>query len=132
MVCARADAETLRPGRDYALISITDPGAAEVALPEDAHRRALLRLEFPNIRVSNGVYSRFTVAHATRIVSFVNDLSPDVRLIVVQCEFGRSRSAAVAAAILERDGRDASHLFDERLYRPNELVLKTMRAIPQR
>ena len=98
---SRQHAEALVPGPQVAVISITDPGTPEASLA--AGFRATLRLAFYDA-VSADEYlpatlpGMFDLRMARRIGDFVRDLhaAPDEVSLLVHCEHGVSRSAAVA------------------------------------
>ena len=91
----------------YAVISITDPEASHPALVRSDHCRDVLRLRFldidgriAQIRIPAPHVVGFTPEIAAKIAEFVREQRKNgVNLIVVNCEFGMSRSAGVAAAL---------------------------------
>lgn len=64
----------------------------------------------------------FNDEHASAIAEFVKNLPEEVSDIYACCEYGRSRSAAVAAALLKASGRDVKAVWGSPYYTPNELV----------
>ena len=63
-------------------------------------------------------------AQAREIAAFVNKVRDNARLLICQCEFGESRSAAVAAAVIEHfQGRGTAVFADDR-YFPNKVVYR--------
>jgi predicted protein tyrosine phosphatase len=106
---SRGRAENTSFGMSDAVISITCPGQAAACfkgLPET------LRLEFydliepiPNVP-EYGPDALFTPAQAQKIVDFVSRLhaEPETRRMVVHCEAGIRRSAAVALYVAEVAG----------------------------
>lgn len=67
---------------------------------------------------------------------FICDAVKDGLGIICQCDYGQSRSAACAAAILERFERNGISIFADYRYYPNQLVfnkvLEALRRIPER
>lgn len=98
---SRESAESLSGRPDMAVISITDPGTEQAKLAPDFDH--VLRLSFFDAVPADeylpapmpGLFDRH-MAH--RISEFVEKLhaAPDDLSIVVHCEYGVSRSAAVA------------------------------------
>src|SRR5574343_884845 len=97
---SRKLAEQLRGSPYMAVISITDPGTPEARL--DPLFRHVLRLSFYDavpadeyVPAAPGLFER---AMASRIVAFLEELhaAPFEIALLVHCEYGVSRSAAVA------------------------------------
>ena len=126
--------------KDTALISITDFGDEEVKLIREPDM--LLRLAFNG--VDNDVFldeigHKPTLEERLRIEAQYNVLSDEqahqigmfydnnkgrISTLICQCEHGQSRSAAVAAAILEFRNRRGIEIFaDDRFY-PNKVVFR--------
>lgn len=81
----------------HVIISITNPGQRQAALPSCSSMLSALRLQFWDTdKVSDGC---FTMEQAADICRFVRKWLPEARLVVCQCEAGQSRSAGVAAAL---------------------------------
>ena len=77
-----------------------------------------------------GKYHMFTDAQADKVATFYSEVSPCVDTIICQCEHGQSRSAAIAAAILEHKCRKGILVFSDDRYYPNKTVFrKTLKAI---
>ncbi len=120
----------------YAVISITDPGEPEAKLQFDPKRIAILRLAFHDFTEEPEEFARLVHAadrpvdlegvpetqwvlpsavHAQAIVGFFRSVAPKIEKLVVHCEAGVSRSAAVGAALAhclgQTDGQfySASH-----------------------
>lgn len=121
---------------ETAVISITDHDAPPVQLKNRPQH--LLRLSFDdvdlaclNIDVDRrktseeeliAKYHLCTTAHAEKIAKFYQSVSSSVGLLICQCEFGQSRSAAVAAAIAEFHMRSGIDIFADQRYFPNKRV----------
>ena len=122
------------------VISITDVGEAPVELINKP--AFLLRVAFDD--VDNDViadevganataeekyavekkYNMISYEQAREIAEICYNHRNDVNVLICQCEHGRSRSAAVAAAILEfRDGRGIG-VFSNNKYYPNKVVFR--------
>jgi predicted protein tyrosine phosphatase len=73
-------------------------------------------------------YRMLSDEQAAQIAAFYADVRERATLLVCQCEHGQSRSAAVAAAILEhRDRRGITVFADDRYY-PNKVVFRKVLA----
>ncbi|MFV8596681.1 hypothetical protein [Ralstonia pseudosolanacearum] len=102
---SRADAERLPELPSIAIISITAPERPPANLAGFAH---VLRLRFADLdflnpdlsaRAKEKLPHAFTAEHASAIRTFVETLSPEIASVVVHCEGGYSRSAAIAVAL---------------------------------
>lgn len=69
-------------------------------------------------------FHEITDSDAERIAAFYKEIKDKADILICQCEYGESRSAACVAAISEySEGRGKDILSDERYY-PNKLVFK--------
>ena len=126
---------------DTALISIGDFGTE---FPPLEHQPAhILRLEFDDITLSDIDYESsgryafrlFSKEQANQIAEFVYRHWEDCGTLICQCHYGQSRSAAVAAAILEHFYHSGIDIFadEQERYCPNVYVFrKTLRALRNR
>lgn len=114
-----------------ALISI---GGVDSAPPALLHRpQHMLRLEFDDARRSSGAKHLFTPEQGKQIADFVYAHKDSVETLICQCLLGRSRSAAVAAAIREHFGLDGMELFIDGEHCPNLFVFSiVLNALEQR
>lgn len=64
---------------------------------------------------------------AESLAEFVRQAHYDGLDIICQCEYGQSRSAACAAAILEHYCKDGISIFADYRYYPNQLVFNKVR-----
>ena len=69
-------------------------------------------------------YHMFSDEQAKQIVEFVNGVWDKVDVIICQCEHGQSRSAAVAAAIMQYKYQNGIDIFADDNYYPNKLVYR--------
>ena len=135
-IVSRQIAERYTCGVPHALLSITDPGMGEARLAENPNRAGLLRLVFddvdPRLGYQGSSIRVFDESQARRAADFVTQHVDDTELLVVHCEFGRSRSAGVGAAVSRwQHGEDAE--FFAR-FNPNlhvyELMLRELEQHP--
>lgn len=123
-----------------ALISITDYGYDFVELRNKPDY--LLQLAFDDvdndvfvdelgrkpteeerIRIENK-YHMLTDEQAKQIADFIHEVYNKVEVIICQCEHGQSRSAAIAAAILEIKNKRGIEVFADDRYYPNKTIFK--------
>lgn len=98
---SRREAENSPGMPEWAMISITE-NAADRA---DLHGwRDVLRLAFHDIDVidTSGEYTLMSADQAHQIVDFIDRLAPEIAGVMVHCNAGISRSAAVARWIAGR------------------------------
>lgn len=69
-------------------------------------------------------YHMFSNEQANQIVEFVNDVWDKVDVIICQCEHGQSRSAAIAAAIMQYKYQNGIEIFADDNYYPNKFVYR--------
>lgn len=125
-ISSRREIRETGPCQPFWLISIRDPKLDQVVpfqLPVASLYLSFYDLDKP---IGDG-YKLIGTTEAIAIAKFVDCwLWSDEELLVVQCEAGISRSAAVAAAILKRYTDDDSGVFSGNLYLPNRLVYSTV------
>ena len=118
----------------YIVISIADPGSPQPKIRPSGLCRGILRLRFHDAESVAGFVAppeikQMTQRQALAIWQFVQKHLSDIKLIVVHCEAGMSRSPAVAAAICKGLGWADSRFFEE--YQPNMLVYRlVLEAMP--
>lgn len=123
-----------------ALISITDANDASVSLENEPDY--ILRLAFDDVDndafADESVdkltqeekvelekkYNMFSEEQANEIASFYENNKTNISLLICQCEHGQSRSAAVAAAILEFRSKRGIQIFADDRYYPNKVVFR--------
>lgn len=105
-------------GQQACYISITSPNQSNADLtpvPEDN----ILRLQFDDVDSGK---TAITSLDAQKILEFVQQ--DDIRVLVVHCGAGVSRSAGVAAAISEIFWGSSEQFFER--YVPNRLCYRTV------
>ncbi len=117
-------AESNMPWPDWAVISITDfDGYGTADIKKGWH--SILRVAFHDVdpaRTSDEPDVEMTADHARQIVEFVRNLPTDVKGVMVHCQAGVSRSAAVAKWI----AGEFRIPFDGRYDRYNRHVYKLL------
>ena len=127
--------------KDAAIISITNSEDEDVVLAYEPER--ILRLKFddvsdeiyeellgrkPSVREMHQIGSRFHMlsnAQTQQMADFVLRMGNKGTLIC-QCEHGQSRSAGVAAAVLEYYYRKGIAVFADARYYPNKYVFRKL------
>jgi predicted protein tyrosine phosphatase len=130
LVCSRRNIEVLRPPEAaHVIISITSTPEDVAQLPMNEHCRGILRLSFADAHDNSAPLvgaALFSRDQAIEIWQFVELHRADIECIVVHCDFGISRSPAVAAALaLVLNGNGDEFLLAEE-YVPNELVYRLL------
>ncbi|MHB0936079.1 MAG: hypothetical protein ACYC6A_06775 [Armatimonadota bacterium] len=125
LVLNRFSAMDFTAEKPYIVISITDPDKPDVLLQPSSNLIGVLRLRFHDIEEPYREFVLMIPEQAAQIADFVRRWQPEVELIVVQCEGGISRSAAIAAAIAHWSYGDDQYFIDEFL--PNRHVFNLVR-----
>lgn len=117
-----------------ALISICDTGATPPNLRHDP--AWMLRLVFDDIssdeidEYKGQKYTLFDESMARKTAEFVFKHKDEVETLICQCEYGQSRSAAIAAAVTEYFCGNGIEIFADDRYYPNKLVFRsTLQAL---
>jgi predicted protein tyrosine phosphatase len=119
----------------HVIISITNPGTAPARVRMNDNTLQVLRLEFedmednPNYRTAMyakafGEPKLFNRRQAQQIKQLVENVEPE--MVVVHCEAGISRSAAVAAALSKHYNGDDRGIWVSTRYFPNKLVYNVL------
>lgn len=69
-------------------------------------------------------YNMLSDEQAREIASFYEHVKDSITTLICQCEHGQSRSAAVAAAILEFENKNGITIFADDDYFPNKVVFR--------
>lgn len=119
---------------DKAIISISTPGDEKAEFDSNNETiKDILYLELYDISYNSQEifkgYEPMSDEDAIKIKDFVLKWKDKVDTLWVHCDAGISRSAGVAAGILESLGEDNSYIFDSKMYFPNLLCYrKTLNA----
>jgi len=134
-ISSRLLADEPMDNNSYIVISITgheDNYDAGFALTPDQSSKCkgVLKLRFDDITEDIGTYLKaITKEQALLIRAFINCHKDTVDYLLVNCEAGISRSAAIAAAALYLDGQDPNIIFNDPNYIPNTTVYKRVTGI---
>lgn len=110
-----------------AIISITDVDKPRVAFGNTANIYDVLRLSFDDVQKDEP--NAMTIDDAKSILKFFKDKCSDFKFIarlIVHCEGGVSRSAAVAAALKTIIGVSDMDIFENPKYAPNKHCYYTL------
>ena len=78
-------------------------------------------------------YTLFNEQTARQIADFIICHKDKAETIICQCEYGQSRSAAIAAALSEFFWKNGIDIFTDDRYFPNKLVFRlTLQALSER
>ncbi len=104
-----------------AVVSFADEEDEFLDLPENVD---VLKVVFYDIRPSSTVPEHYDklLPEAPEIARFVSNKINEGKDIVCQCDYGISRSAGLAAAILERYAHKGLDIFADYKYTPNQFV----------
>jgi len=120
--------QTFKTDKLHMVISIQDPGYANVTLSKQKSRICSMGMHFHDLDkdACDRGYTIFNKYDAERLLSFIEISKKHVELICVNCVVGISRSSAVAAALsLILNGPGADKYFFK-AYCPNMLVYRTI------
>jgi len=112
----------------HIVISISSSAADEAPLRKNENCRGILRLAFPDADAPTDLFPEsvlFSEADAARIWSFVREHQSAIERILIHCDAGVSRSAAVGAVLSKVFNGDDSEFFGGR-YRPNARIYKML------
>ena len=141
-IMSRFDLEELAENpftEKVAIISITDIQKDDVTLENPPYKMLKLKFDDVSYEIFTEILGRkpdadelkefskrfhvLSTQQAKEIAAFVKE-NQDVDTMIFQCEYGQSRSAAVAAAVMEYYRRSGIQIFASPDYFPNKLVFK--------
>lgn len=104
-----------------AVVSFADEEDDFLELPNNVDH---LKIVFYDIRPSSTVPEHYDklLPEAPDIARFVSNKIKEGKDIICQCDYGISRSAGLAAAILERYAHKGLDVFSDYRYTPNQFV----------
>lgn len=131
LVFSRKEIETApAPSVPYIVISITTSPSDRARVPQSLHCLGVLRLAFFDVDLpvqSDEPDGLFSIHDAQQIWDFVLPKLSQLRCIMVHCRAGRSRSPAVAAALISILRGDSLDFFER--YQPNTRVYRMLREV---
>ncbi len=71
-------------------------------------------------------YNMFSEEQANAVAEFYFSVCDKIECLICQCEHGQSRSAAMAAAIIEFRSRKGIKIFADDRYYPNKVVFRKL------
>ena len=83
-----------------------------------------LVLNFDDITYAS--LSSFSFSIAKKIHDFINEIDDEKYKLYICCDSGVSRSSAIAACILRKNGEDENKIWKDCNYHPNILVYDTL------
>ncbi len=100
------------------MISIRNPGDADVCFAENPGIKAILHLKFYDSEEE--LFGSMQMSDAEAIAAFVNEWKDEVEEIVIHCHEGVSRSAGICAALMKHMNGNDSEIWQDKIhYRPN-------------
>lgn len=104
-------------GKKYAIISISNIGDDANHFARSDAIIGILRLYFNDVDGRN--IGAMHMSDAEKILEFMKRIGKKVNTVIVHCEAGVSRSAGVAAALLDVYKHDGNAIFQDSRYCPN-------------
>ena len=92
----------------------------------------VLRLCFDDAVDTSFWQNLMTTEQAEAIAAFVRQYEQEIDILIIHCTEGISRSAAVAAGILNGLEEDESWIWQDTKYRPNPLVYELVKEAVER
>jgi hypothetical protein len=124
------------PDVPYVVISMTSVDGNWPDIPENQYCRGVLRLLFQDIDIPQDVDPEELLRRLPNLVPFSSEMAKHVLgfmnkhhtvdLVICQCDFGISRSSAIAAALGKIYLNDDSFIFSDITYVPNRHVYTTL------
>ena len=128
-VYSRSALDAVRPHEvPHVIVSITSHADDVARLRINEMCRGVLRLSFPDAEVPSDLHveaNLFSQQQAAEIWMFTQQHVSEIERIIVHCDAGVSRSAAVAAALARVLNEDDTEFFGGR-YRPNMRVYRML------
>lgn len=113
------------PGK-CAVISFFTPGKTDAKVNYSGHCDSVFYVGIPDIDIELIAHYGYTyetyLGEADELAEFIAKAHKEDRDIICQCDYGQSRSAACAAAIIQFYERRGIDVFADYRYYPNQLV----------
>jgi protein-tyrosine phosphatase len=120
---------------NVAIVSFVDTKEDKIPFPKGTDVLHVIFYDIRPFTVSKNRYDRI-LPQAKEIAEYVYQKHSEGKDIICQCDYGVSRSAGLAAAILEMWGNQGIKVFADYRYSPNQFiynkVLKELRNIEER
>jgi len=128
IVLSQDNAEQYSSDKPYAVISITNPTREYANLKIGLGLTDVLRMKFWDINdaelAKQNNLRYFTEQDADNILNFYDKVKDKVEILMIHCQLGLSRSAAVGAALTKITGGNERQFFVDK--RPNSLIYTTI------
>ncbi len=104
-----------------AIVSFSDPEDDPVEFPKGTD---VLNIVFYDVRPHSVTREQIQslLPEAKQIAEYLFQKKNEGKDIICQCDYGISRSAGLAAAILQRWGKNGIEVFADYRYSPNQIV----------
>lgn len=114
-------------GDDTAIVSFADSEDEFINFPKNTN---VLKIPFSDIRPYTTVEEHYAnlLPEAPKIAEFIDTNLKKNRNIICQCDYGVSRSAGLAAAIMEHYKHEGIKVFADYRYTPNQFVFNKVLA----
>ena len=106
------------PDENYALIVVSND--VQTSVSDLCKKHHFLRLSFEDVGERNP--NACSESDAKTVLAFLNALPTTVTDLYICCDYGESRSPAIAATVLLASGRSDCDVWDNPYYHPNALV----------
>lgn len=130
-ICSRSDIESLikknKIPKNSAIVSFADTPDDFIEFPKGCD---VLSVAFYDIRPYTTVKEHYdkVLPEARKIAEYIIAKKNEDKDIICQCDYGQSRSAGLAAAILEKWGHQGITVFADYRYTPNQFVFNKVLA----
>ena len=128
-ICSRKDIASLKPDqlpKNTAVISFYTPNGKQNRVNYQGICERVFYVGIPDIDIERLTAYGYTyesyLSESDALADFIIKAVKDGCQIICQCDFGQSRSAACAAAILQHFNKSGIAIFADYRYYPNQLV----------
>ena len=106
---------------NYAIVSFADTEDDFLEFPKGTD---VLKIAFYDVRPHSTIKEHYAhiLPEAEQIAKYIYEKRLEGKDIICQCDYGVSRSAGCAAAILQRWGGNGLRVFADYRYTPNQFV----------
>lgn len=116
------------PLRSTAIISFCDPSLEPIALYGKCADYIIIKIHDldPEALEKFGYTMQTYFSNASEVAEFIYKAREKKYDIICQCEYGQSRSAGCASAILEHFSKSGIKIFANYKYYPNQLIFNKL------